>query len=208
MGGGVVLDTTVLVARPIHQLLGTLGVAGSLRIMWSEELLDELVAVLARPTKDGGRGWSTGAARAAAGYMRTAFSENEVTAAAMAASQNDAHGLVRDRGDAHVVALALASPAETIVTANTRDFRITALKARGTRVVTPDRLLLEMYAEIPDDVVGAIEDQVVGRARYPVTVHDILSLLFRAGCVEFGGRLCVDLGLPPPEPAAVGAEPR
>ena len=37
------LDTTVLVARPVHQFIGTLGTEGAFDVAWSDELVSELI---------------------------------------------------------------------------------------------------------------------------------------------------------------------
>lgn len=195
-----VLDTTVLVARPIHQLLGTLGTDGLFDVVWSDALLSELVDVLTRPVKEGGRDWPVAAARAVAGYVRSGFPSGEVAPDVLAEHLMAAGELVNDPGDAHVVALALAARAATLVTANTGDYVTQDLLAAGIEVVPPDALLMRLYTELPDDVTLGVERQVAGRHLYPTSTHDILSLLYRAGCSAFAARLCSDLGLPRPSP--------
>lgn len=199
-GRAIVLDTTVLVARPIHQLLGTLGADGGLDVVWSEALLRELVDVLKRPLKLGGRGRSAAIAEAVAGYVRDGFPSGAVPTHELAKHLEAAAKLVTDAGDAHVVALALAAGAGVLVTANAADYIHPMLLAAGIEVVPPDAFLMQLYASIPEDVISAVERQVDGRSAFPATVHDLLSLLSRAGCSTFATHVCAELRLPRPDP--------
>src|SRR5437879_5880198 len=108
--------------------------------------------------------------------------------------------MVTDPNDVHVAALALAAGCETLITANISNFRAPALRAEGIAVVVPDAFLTELYQENPEDMITAIEAQVTGRMAYPTTLHDILSLLYRAGCSGFATTACADLVLPAPDP--------
>jgi len=193
-----VLDTTVLVARPVHQFIGTLGTEGAFDVAWSDELVSELIEVLTRPKAQQGFAWDPRAAEAVAGYVRTNFPMGEVASVVMATRLAAAEQLVRDPGDAHVVALALAASADCIVTANKKDFRVPELDRLGIAVVTPDRFLMDLYRDIPEEVVAAVPRQITSSTPYPATSHDILSLLYRAGCRQFAKAMCGALGLPAP----------
>lgn len=199
----------VLLARPIHQLLGTLGTEGAFGVGWSEELLQELVAVAIRPRSEEGRGWTPRQAAVVAGYVRDHFPDSGVSTYTLAGRMDEAAVLVRDRDDAHVVAVALALAADDIITRNTADFDLDALRARGIRTISPDAFLEELYVQIPEEFVAAVRDMVPlnpGPARYPATEHDILSLLSRAGCPTVTARLCTDLGLQAPDPTKHASE--
>jgi len=190
----------VLVARPIHQLLGTLGAEGAVDVVWSDQLLDELVDVLERPKAQDGRGWKHEAAHGVAGYVRSGFPGGYATHDALTSEMPAALQLVNDPKDAHVVALALSHAAEQIVTRNTKDYKVADLAKRGVVVNTPDNLLQQLYDEIADEVIVAIRGQVTKSGDYPSSAHDILSLLHRAGGPVFAAKVCTDLGLPVPDP--------
>ncbi|MCD6522962.1 MAG: putative toxin-antitoxin system toxin component, PIN family [Candidatus Diapherotrites archaeon] len=51
---------------------------------------------------------------------------------------------VKDKSDAHVVALALVSKADYIVTYNKKDFHIKKLAPKGIKVRTPQELVLDL----------------------------------------------------------------
>jgi len=84
------------------------------------------------------------------------------------------------------------------VTANKKDFRVPELDRLGIAVVTPYRFLFDLYRDIPDEVVAAVPRQITSSTPYPATSHDILSLLYRAGCRQFAKAMCGALGLPAP----------
>ena len=188
----------MLVARPIHQFIGTLGTEGTFDVAWSDELLSELIDVLTRPEAQHGFAWDPRAAEAVARYVRTNFPTGEVTSVVIASRLAAAEQLVRDPGDAHVVALALAASADCVVTANKKDFRVPELDRLGIAVVTPDRFLMDLYRDIPEEVVATLPRQITSATPYPATSHDILSLLYRAGCRQFATAMCDALGLPAP----------
>jgi predicted nucleic acid-binding protein len=200
--GVIVLDTMVLVARPIHQLLGTLGAEGAVDVVWSDQLLAELVDVLERPKSQDGRGWKHEAAFAVAGFVRAGFPDGYATPDALTSEMPAARQLVNDPKDAHVVALAISQTADQIVTRNTKDYKVPDLAQRGVVVTTPDDFLQQLYDEIADEVIVAIRGQVTKSGDYPSSAHDILSLLHRAGCPDFAAKVCADLGLPAPDPRA------
>jgi len=108
--------------------------------------------------------------------------------------------LVHDVKDAHIVALALSQSADQIVTSNTKDYKSVELGQHEIAVVTPDDFLVQLYCEIPDEVIVAIESQVAGSGVYPATTHDILSLLHRSGCPRFAAMVCIELDLLAPDP--------
>ena len=207
MGGRVVLDTNVLVARAVHQLLGTLGAKGAFDVVWSDALLDELLGALTRSKHLDGRGWSAAGASAVAGYVRAGFPDGGVPATAVAAQMSAARLLVHDEGDAHVVALAIAGSAECIVTSNVVDYSIAELADCDIKVITPDKFLLELFVALPDDVMAAVVDQTATQVKYPATPHDLLSILHRSGCPQFAAALCDALSLPPPDPSRPPSAP-
>ncbi len=62
---------------------------------------------------------------------------------------------LRDLDDRHVVAAGIAAGASLIVTWNVRDFPAAELARHGLRKQTPDALLMDLYAAIPDVTVAA-----------------------------------------------------
>lgn len=180
--------------------MGTLGVEGAFEVAWGEELLSELLEVLTRPQAQNGFGWSLAAAEAVAGYVRAAFPDGNPGTALVADSLEVARTLVRDPEDDHVVALALAAAADCIITADKRGFMPTELLVSGITLITPDRFLLDLYRDIPQEVLEAIDSQISKTKAYPANRHDILSLLYRAGCRRFATEMSALLALARPDP--------
>src|SRR5579871_59843 len=99
-----------LVARPIHELYGRLGVEGALDLYWSEDLLSELVTVRQRD-----RGFSATRAERVAAFVHAGFPGCEVPIARTRAFHAAAAALVRDPRDVHVAALAVLARAELLL---------------------------------------------------------------------------------------------
>src|SRR5437763_295358 len=168
-----------LVARPIHELYGRLGAEGAFDLYWSEELLAELLAVLQRH-----RGFSAVQAQRVAGFVRAGFPGCEISVTEMRAFYAEALALVRDPRDAHVAALAVQARAALLLTFDRRGYLAEPLRRHGVELLSPDAFLVELDAEIPADIERILALQVARRTVYPATLHDLLSLLYRAGCTQ------------------------
>ncbi len=90
-----------------------------------------------------------------------------------------------DPDDAHVVVAALQAGADTIVTANLRDFPKKILSGFRITPLSADQFLMALLAQNPAVVKEALMTQ---RDRYrnpPVTVEDLLDQLTRQGAAKF-----------------------
>lgn len=131
----------------LADLLLRLAEAKTFRALWSPDVLAELERNLVlkldvAPVK----------ARKRIDAMRVHFPDALVTG-----YEGLVEAMVCDPKDRHVLAAAVKSKAELLVTANIRDFPVLSTKPYEIEVVTPDDFLLDQLELFPRDGLGAIE---------------------------------------------------
>jgi len=89
-----------------------------------------------------------------------------------------------DPDDRHVLAAAIVSGAEIIVTRNLRDFPAGDLDRYGIEAQHPDVFVRSPIDLAPVQVVEALREQVAGLTRPPVRIADLLVTFERLGLVE------------------------
>ncbi len=94
-----------------------------------------------------------------------------------------------DVDDRHVLAAAIASGAETIVTFNLADFPQDALAPYGIRALHPDTFLLELLEAAPDDFAAAVRAHRMSLRNPPRTPDEYLIQLVVSGLRETASRL-------------------
>ena len=141
-----VVDACALYPTVLRQILLGCAERGLFSPIWSERLLEE---------------W----ARAAA---KNGGDEDEMIARAEGVSANlrfpkaqhpkgdEAPLWLPDPADVHVLATAIASGADTIITLNLRDFPARELSGYGVCAVAPDAVLMTLWLEAPDQVTEAV----------------------------------------------------
>jgi predicted nucleic acid-binding protein len=132
---------------------------------WSERIVSEAARALAEKL---GIPPEKVAKRMAA--MGEAFPE-----AAVAGFEPLEAGLGCDPKDRHVLAAAIASGAEYVVTFNLRHFPEADCKPHGIKAVHPDAFLLELLAGGPAEAAAALEECAAGLANPPMTPGQVLS---------------------------------
>lgn len=90
-----------------------------------------------------------------------------------------------DPDDRHVVATAMRGRADTIVTANVRDFPDDALAPMDIAVVDPDVFLLDQLDLAPRTVLEVLREQAAHARNPALTPADLLARLARAGVPAF-----------------------
>lgn len=144
----LLLDACVLfptVQREI--LLGAAG-AGFFRPLWSARILEEW----ARAVRKLGPG-AEGIARAEIAALRAGWPGAEVPEAPHLAARLH----LPDENDLHVLAAAIASGADGIVTVNASDFPRGVLAAEGLTRRDPDGLLWEFASGAPERMAAVVE---------------------------------------------------
>jgi hypothetical protein len=94
-------------------------------------------------------------------------------------------GMTDDPKDRHVLAAAVRSHAEVIVTFNLNDFPGDALKPYDIVAVHPDDFLLGQLDLYPGPTTRALSRQAAAHRREPTTELGLLVMLERAGLTQF-----------------------
>lgn len=153
----VLVDACVLVSMPKTDLMLRLADAQEFRVLWSEEILDEVERNLITAI-----GLDPMSARRRVDAMRSHFPDAMV---------EDYEGLIpamtNHEKDRHVLAAAVRANAELIVTDNKRDFPPNAVKPYEISVSTPDDFLLDQLDLSPDTVLD-VTHQIVRDMKNPV----------------------------------------
>ncbi len=168
----VVLDACVLYPTVLREIL--LGVArtGLFAPLWSDRILEEW----ARATRKLGPA-AEAQARGEIALVRLAFP----MAAVPPRPDIEARLLLPDENDIHVLATAIASHADAIVTFNAADFPRHILAEEGLARRDPDGFLWEIWSHHPDAVAGAVEAVRAEASRLSGTPQPMRALLKRAG---------------------------
>jgi len=162
-----VLDACVLVPYNLASLLLTLAEYGLFEPRWSEAILEETYRAL---TNKIGLDEQRAARRRDA--MQHAFPEAEVLGI-------DVHleGLTCHPKDRHVLAAAIASDADVIVTFNLDDFPDAACEPHGVLAVHPEQYLLELLAADREATLAAVLADAARRNSPPADPSELLAWL-------------------------------
>lgn len=97
--------------------------------------------------------------------------------------------MTNDPKDRHVLAAAVASEAQTIVTQDLPGFSADSVAPYGIQVQHPDEFLLGLAALHPSLAVEVLRAQAAALHRPPLTVHEVLDALAVAGVPEFAATI-------------------
>lgn len=167
----VVLDANVLIPNSLRDTLLRAEEAGWYDAYWSDETLGEvernLARLLARQYPD-----AEARARRLADTLRAAFPAATVTEYRHLLPQLSNHP-----DDRHVLAAAVASGADVIVTSNVRHSPARALTPHGIIAQTPDRFLTALLADEPVGMLALLTAQgaELHRPRTRVQVLETLA---------------------------------
>jgi len=147
------IDACTLAGTLKRNLLLTLAEAEFFRVRWSERVLDETEAAIAKIL--GGKGVADAPERAARArwWIETAFED------AVVEDYDVFLGAcvgLPDPKDAHVVAAALKTQAATIVTENLKDFPEAILAGLNMEARSADQFIADTIALDPGRAVAAI----------------------------------------------------
>ena len=181
MGFVVVYDACVLYPAPLRDLLLRLAVSGLVRARWSDEILDECFrSILAnRPQLKAGA------------LERTRTLMNAAVADCLVTGYEDLiPGLsLPDPDDRHVLAAAIRSGAQVIVTANLDDFPEAQLRKFGLEAQHPDEFVCHLLDLAPGVVLATVSEQAADLKTPPRTVADLLETLQSNGLGQTVARL-------------------
>ncbi|WP_035810020.1 PIN domain-containing protein [Curtobacterium sp. S6] len=179
----VLLDACVLIPMPTADLMLRLAEAKQFRPLWSEEILDEternLISGLGLPPEK---------ARSRVTTMRTYFPD------AMVRNYEPlTNAMTNDPKDRHVLAAAVRSGAELIVTFNKKDFPSESVAPYDLDVRNPDDFLLDQLDLSPESVTTAVHNLLHDAHHPPMTMDAYVEKLTGCGMPLFARSLALEL---------------
>ena len=176
-----ILDANVLIPNALCDFLLRLAEEELYQPRWSPAILDEVRRHV--PV-------SPAAIERRIAFMNAAFEDALVTGYESLIGQMD-----NDPKDRHVLAAAVTTGADSIITCNLRDFPLTACQPHGVIAEHPDAVLLDLWAREPRTLLRVLGEQATstGRRGTRLTVHQVLDYLASAGARQFAetARRCV-----------------
>jgi predicted nucleic acid-binding protein len=172
----VVYDACVLYPSSLRDLLVRVALAGIVQARWSDQILDEVFQSVSakRPELD------TAALQRTRDLMNAAL-----PAACVRGHETLIAGLsLPDPGDRHVLAAAIRSGAQTIVTFNLRDFPSDVLAGFDIEAKHPDDFLMNCIDISSSTVMQVITEQAADYWKPPFTVPELFSALRGQGLVQ------------------------
>jgi predicted nucleic acid-binding protein len=176
----VVYDANVLVGNTQRDLLIRIAQTGLVQAKWTDRILDEALAAVQKSRPN--------VLPEKLARLRTLMID-AVPDCLVSGHEPLIDGLqLRDSDDRHVLAAAIKSGAQVIVTAD-KDFTADALAPWSIEAKQPDDFVLDQI-EINDRVVwGCVQQIANARTQHPVTVEDVIGELERSGLVQSAAAL-------------------
>ena len=166
-------DACVLHPAGLRDFLVRLALTGLFRAHWSDEILDEMVAsILARhPDLQKAR------------LERTRELMCNAVPDCLVSGYQDLMGDLDlpDPNDRHVLAAAIRSGSQVIVTENINDFPSATLETYNIEAQTPDVFVLHLIDLSPTTVANVVQPQATALKKPPMSVSDVLDRLARSG---------------------------
>ena len=177
----VVYDANVLYPSTLRDLLIRIAQAGLVQAKWTDEILDETFRNLKanRPDLD------PAALDRTRELMLRAVRDCLVLGYEPLISALE----LPDPDDRHVLAAAIKSRAQVIVTNNLGDFPPDVLAGWNVEAKHPDEFVLDQIDLDRQAVYGEVQRIADSYARPPLTVSDVLRALERDGLVEAAAAL-------------------
>lgn len=187
LGCVAVLDACVLYPASLRDLFVTLAVNGLYLPKWTDTIHDEWIDNLLEKDQKQNHPPRLDRVRLirSRDLMERACSRSRVT---------DYETIIEtlslpDAEDRHVLAAAIASEADTIVTFNLRDFPAAVLVPQGIQPLHPDTFLCGLFDQTPERFIVAVE-QILSRLKNPPRTWDEhLAVLRSNGLPQIAVRL-------------------
>lgn len=177
----VVYDACVLFSAPLRDLLLRLARTGLVRAKWSEAILDECFRSIleSRPELPAGA------------LARTRDLVNRAVPDCLVVGyENLVEGIaLPDPDDRHVLAAAIRSGAQLIVTFNLKDFPDESLAPYGIEAKHPDEFILDQLGLAPAAIVNVLNEQAQALKNPTRTVPELLDTLRGCGLVQSVAKL-------------------
>jgi predicted nucleic acid-binding protein len=164
---GVVLDACVLIPATLRDTLLRAAEKGMYRLHWSDEILDEVRRNLVKREMT-----SPENAQDLIDQMNNFFPEANVRGFEVLIPS-----MTNDKKDRHVLAAAVMSRSQVIITSNIKDFQKKALEPFGIEAQTPDEFLTHLFYLKPTLMTEILSAQVRDLNDPPMTVSEVLEVL-------------------------------
>lgn len=177
----VVYDACVLHPAPLRDLLIRIAASGIVRARWTERILEECVTSILERRPD----------------LTRAKLNRTTTLMVQAVPDCMVHGHetliagldLPDENDRHVLAAAIRSGAQAIVTYNLRDFPEHVLEPFGIEAKHPDEFVVESIDISPAHVMRSLAEQAADCRKPPRTVGQVCDTLLAMGLARAVARL-------------------
>jgi len=172
----VVYDANVLYPNTLRDLLIRISQAGLVQAKWTNEILDEMLRALGRNRPDISPDKLERLRQLMNGAVRDCL---------VSGYEPLIDGLkLPDPADRHVLAAAIKSGAQVIVTSNLRHFPAADLELWDVEAKSPDDFVLDQVGIDGRTVAACVQQIADSRIRPPQDTEDVLSQLERDGLVE------------------------
>lgn len=175
------IDACTLVSVWRRNLLLTLAEAEFFRVRWSEKVLEETERAITRLMDERGIVDSKTRAAQSVASMRAAFPEALVEDFSL--FEATTYGLP-DRNDEHVLAAAIKTQAQALVTENLSDFPASVLSPLAIEARSADDFIADTIALEEGRAVAAINRMRLRLKRPELTPEDMLRSLEAHGLLE------------------------
>jgi predicted nucleic acid-binding protein len=162
---GVILDACVLIPAALRDTLLRTAAAALYRLHWSEDILAEVERNLVEHKMTSAAG-----AKHVVGAMREAFPEADVDG-----YQRLIPAMANHEKDRHILAAAVVSGAQVIVTMNLKDFPGHALAPFGIEAQSPDEFLGNLFDLDPELMIEIVKEQAEDLVNPPMSVDELLD---------------------------------
>ncbi len=172
----VVYDACVLHPAPLRDLLVRLAMTGLFRAKWTEQILDECFESILRerPDLSPERLLNT----------RTLMQEAIPDCLVKGYQEFIEPLCLPDPEDRHVLAAAIRSGAQVIVTQNLKDFPESALSQYDIEAQHPDQFVVNVIDLDPGKVCEVVREQAAELKRPPCSSEQLLDTLEKQGLPE------------------------
>jgi len=170
------LDANVLYPAPLRDYLLHLAALGVYEPIWSADIQDEWIRNLVKARPELNRASLEATQRS----MDRAFPGSNVTNFESIIESLS----LPDPDDRHVLAAAIKSKADVIVTANLKDFPSHALNLYGIRAEHPDMFVSACIDRERQKAIKALKNQVKALKNPPLSLEKVLENLESTGLVR------------------------
>lgn len=164
---GVVLDACVIIPATLRDTLLRAAERGMYRLHWSEPILEEVRRNLVKKGMTSPKG-----AQSLIDIMSEVFAEAFIRGFETLVPQ-----MTNDTKDRHVLAVAVMSRSQVIVTSNISDFPNVALDPLGIEAQTPDEFLTHLLDLYPQRLTQILVEQAQDLTNPPMSVQEVLEEL-------------------------------